>query len=266
MEFIIPALQILGVLGLIIVLYFFTVTRLAVAVKEFQQKAGRKTDSLYWLYTNKYLIRLTDNQAVVTAVLLFQYDKLVRKVMDKLSAPGKEGRVLQISCAYGNFSEKLAEKCRAIEAGEVVVCDIVGNQLENVRKKLKPFPGKTTFVEEDAAKMRFSSNQFDSAVVFFLLHELPLEDKKKALSEAMRVVKPGGRVVLAEFHKPRTLLMRLFGRAYFAVFEPFALDMWGRFNPVDIIESDRENAWRIEKEACFFDNFQILTATKEHPV
>lgn len=262
MDLLIPVLKILAGLLVVIVLYFFTVTRLAVAIKSFQQKSGKPSDSLYWLYTNKYLIRITDNQAVVTAVLLFQYDRLVKKVMAQLTASRKRSRILQISCAYGNFSQKLAEKCSQIEAGEMVVCDIVGTQLENVKKKLESFPGKTTYVEENAAKMRFADNQFDSAVVFFLLHELPFEDKKKALSEAMRVVKPGGKVVLAEFHKPRTWPMRLFGRAYFAVFEPFALDMWGRFNPVDLIRSDKKNSWTIKKESYFFDNFQILAATK----
>jgi len=263
MEIFIPALKILGALFILTFLYFFTVTRLAVAIKSFFRKAGKDTDSLYWLYTNKYLIRLTDNQFVVRAVLLFQYDRLVAKVMEKLNPSPKASRVLQISCAYGNFSQKLAEKCRAIEAGEMVVCDIVGNQLDNVKKKLKSYPGKMTLVEEDAASMRFSDKSFDSALVFFLLHELPYEDKRRALSEAMRVVKPGGKVILAEFHKPSAWFMRLFGRAYFSFFEPFALDMWGRFTPSEFIRNDKTNSWTIEKESYFFDNFQVLAATKK---
>lgn len=262
MEILIPALKILGIILLVIFLYFFTVTRLAIAVKSFFREPGKESDSLYWLYTNKYLIRLTDNQFVVTAVLLFQYDRLVAKVIEKINPLRSGSRVLQISCAYGNFSRKLAEKCRHIEAGEMVVCDIVGNQLENVKKKLKDYPGKMTLVEEDAAKMRFADNSFDSAVVFFLLHELPYETKRKALQEAMRVVRPGGKVILAEFHKPTSWIMLLFGRAYFSFFEPFALDMWGRFNPSALITSDNKNSWTIEQESFFYDNFQVISATK----
>lgn len=262
MEILIPALKILGIILVVIFLYFFTVTRLSVAVKSFFREPGKEADSLYWLYTNKYLIWLTDNQFVVTAVLLFQYDRLVAKVTGKLSPLRPGSRVLQISCAYGNFSQKLAEKCRHIEAGEMVVCDIVGNQLENLKKKLKGYPGKMTFVEEDAVRMRFADNSFDSAVVFFLLHELPFEDKQKALREAMRVVRPGGKVILAEFHKPTSWIMRLFGRAYFSFFEPFALDMWGRFNPGALIKSDKKNSWTIEQQTFFYDNFQVISATK----
>ena len=99
-------------------------------------------------------------------------------------------------------------------------------------------------------------------MVFFLLHELPFEDKQKALREAMRVVRPGGKVILAEFHKPTSLIMRLFGRAYFSFFEPFALDMWGRFNPSALIKSDKKNSWTIEQQTFFYDNFQVISATK----
>lgn len=262
MEILIPALKIFGIILVVIFVYFFTVTRLAVAIKSFTQKPGKEADNLYWLYTNKYLIWLTDNQFIVTAVLLFQYDRLVAKVMEKLNTQTSGGRVLQISCAYGNFSEKLAEKCRHIKAREMVVCDIVGNQLENVKRKLKNYPGKMTYAEEDAAKMRFEDDSFDSVVVFFLLHELPYDKKRKALLEAMRVVRPGGKVILAEFHKPTSWVMKFFGRAYFTLFEPFALDMWGRFNPRAFIESDKKNAWTLEQEAFFYDNFQVISATK----
>ncbi|MCH8347357.1 MAG: class I SAM-dependent methyltransferase [Proteobacteria bacterium] len=262
MEIFVPALKILGIILVVIFLYFFTVTRFAVAVKSFFREPDKEADSLYWLYTNKYLIWLTDNQFVVTVVLLFQYDRLVAKVIEKITPSRSGGRVLQISCAYGNFSEKLAEKCRHIEAGEMVVCDIVGNQLENLKKKLKGCPGKITFAEEDAAKMRFDDNSFDSVVVFFLLHELPYQVKRKALQEAMRVVRPGGKVILAEFHKPTSWIMRLISRAYFSFFEPFALDMWGRFNPSALITSDEKNSWTIEQESFFHDNFQVVSATK----
>lgn len=262
MEIFGPVLKILGIILVVIFLYFFTVTRLAVAIKSFTQKPGKEVDNLYWLYTNKYLIWLTDNQFVVSCVLLFQYDRLVAKVIEKMTPLPTGSRVLQISCAFGNFSEKLAEKCQRNKACEMVVCDIVSNQLENLKKKLKDYPGKMTLVEEDAAKMRFSEKSFDSVVMFFLLHELPYEDKRKALLGAMRVVRLGGKVILAEFHKPRNWIMCLFGRAYFSFFEPFAFDMWGRFNPSALIKSDKKISWTIERETFFYDNFQVISATK----
>lgn len=263
MEIIIPGLKVLGVLGFIIFVYFFTVTRLAVAVKSFQQKPGNQTDNLYWLYTNKYLIKLTDNQFVVTAVLLFQYNNLVGKALQKLECLNPKGEVLQISCAYGNFSERLAQKCAAVDASKLVVCDIVGNQLDNVEPKLRNFSDRTLLLKEDANKLSFADNSFDSVLMFFLLHELPYAEKKKTLDEAMRVIRPGGQVILAEFHKPSAWPMKIFGLIYFFLFEPFALDMWGRFSLEDHFENQPGGPWTLEKEACFFNNFQLITATKQ---
>ena len=42
----------------------------------------------------------------------------------------------------------------------------------------------------------------DANVMFFLLHELPHDLKAKALSEAGRMLAPGGKLYLGEFHKP----------------------------------------------------------------
>lgn len=263
MDYLVPALQFFGIAALLVALYFFTVTRLALAVKSFTGRGSPATAGLYWLYTNRFLIRLTDNRLVVSAVLLFQYDKLVARVVEALRALPPQARVLQISCAYGNFSEKLAEGCRARRARELVVCDIVGSQLDNVRRKLKACPANVTLVEEDAARMRFADRAFDCALVFFLLHELPLSVKRRALEEAMRVVRPGGRLVIAEFHRPRSRLMRLFGRLYFSLFEPFALDMWDRFDPAACIRADAHARWTVERETLLLDNFQVVCATRE---
>jgi ubiquinone/menaquinone biosynthesis C-methylase UbiE len=261
-EILARALEILGFLAFGVFLYFFTVTRLAIAIKSFFRKPGTARAGLYWLYTNPFLIWLTDNQLVVSAVLLFQYRRLAATVIKHIGPLPKQGRVLQVSCAYGNFSEKLAKTCRRLKASELVVCDLVGNQLKNVEKKLAPYPGKVTLVRQDAAQLAFADQSFDSVVVFFLFHELIYEDKVKALSEAMRVVRPGGKVVLAEFHRPRARIMRFFGRAYFWLFEPFALDMWGRFRPEALIRGDTERGWTIERESFLFDNFQTIAATR----
>jgi ubiquinone/menaquinone biosynthesis C-methylase UbiE len=46
--------------------------------------------------------------------------------------------------------------------------------------------------EEDVAELDFKGQQFDAVYSCFLFHELPYEERKKVLSEAARVLKPGG--------------------------------------------------------------------------
>jgi SAM-dependent methyltransferase len=66
-------------------------------------------------------------------------------------------------------------------------------------------------------------------VVFFLLHERPREDRERTLSEALRVVRPGGTLVIVDYARPRWWHpLRYLWRPLLATLEPFALDLWRR--------------------------------------
>ena len=83
-----------------------------------------------------------------------------------------------------------------------------------------------TFLKQDATNLEFEDQSFDYVVVFFLPHELPSDKKDKLIEEANRVLKPGGKVVFGEFHKPRLKILEILGRIYFYIFEPYATEMW----------------------------------------
>lgn len=82
------------------------------------------------------------------------------------------------------------------------VIDVLNVQLENVRKKLKQPDGRVRLIQCDATRLDCPDAAYDQALMFFLPHELPEDKRRQALSEAVRVVKPGGKIILVEFHKP----------------------------------------------------------------
>jgi len=255
------AIAILASVGL----YFYLITRISIIVQTRFLKSDPDTAHIYWIYKSPFFIRLMDRMFVVSSILLLQYNKLVSCVVKRLN-PSLEGkRILQISCAFGNISEKVAERCAEQGAKEFVLTDIMQSEVDNAQRKLKRFGKLCTFLKQDATKMDFEDQSFDYVVVFFLPHELPFEKKGKLLEEANRVLKPGGKIVFGEFHKPRSKILEFLGRIYFYVFEPYAVEMWDEFDIVKELELMSDNQYKIEKNTFLFDNFQVVAAERPLP-
>jgi len=117
------------------------------------------------------------------------------------------------------------------------------------------------FIEDDATAMKRPASDVAANVMFFLLHELPHELKAQALREAGRMLAPGGKLFLAEFHRPELWVLRALSWSYFKVFEPLGLALWDTHDPLDCLEN--MGGWTCERATYFFGNFQIITATRQ---
>ena len=243
-------------------LFFLILTRISLIYQANSAKSDPDTAHIYWIYKSPFFIRLTDRMFVVSSILLFQYSKLVSCVVKRLNPSLKGKRVLQISCAFGNVSEKIAESCERQEAEELVLTDIMQSELDNAERKLKRFGNLCTYSRQDATNLEFENQSFDYVVAFFLPHELPFDKKIKHIEEAKRVLKPGGKVVFGEFHKPRLKILEILGRIYFKIFEPYATEMWDSFDLAKAIGENTDDAYSMEKETFLFDNFQVLAAKR----
>jgi SAM-dependent methyltransferase len=79
----------------------------------------------------------------------------------------------------------------------------------------------------DSAALDLPEARYDRAVLFFLLHEQPEAWRRRTLAEALRVVRPGGRIVIVDYARPRWWHpLRTLLRPVLARLEPFALDLW----------------------------------------
>jgi demethylmenaquinone methyltransferase/2-methoxy-6-polyprenyl-1,4-benzoquinol methylase len=63
-------------------------------------------------------------------------------------------------------------------------------------------------VQFDAESIPFPANHFDVVTVAFGLRNMT--HKERALSEMLRVIKPGGRVLVLEFSKPDAMLQPVY--------------------------------------------------------
>jgi ubiquinone/menaquinone biosynthesis C-methylase UbiE len=79
----------------------------------------------------------------------------------------------------------------------------------------------------DAAELAIPDGSYDQALLFFLLHEQPDDIRRATLAEALRVVRPGGKIVIVDYARPATWHpLRLFWLPLLRVLEPFARDLW----------------------------------------
>jgi ubiquinone/menaquinone biosynthesis C-methylase UbiE len=241
-------------------LFFFVVTRGALIVRGLAG-SGHESSHVYPIYSNMRLIKMVDYQPIISAILLFQYPRLVSQIVAGLRATDlRNKKVLVTSCAFGNVIPRVVEASLQAGAERILIADIIRNELVHAKSKLSHYGAKVQYVEDNATSMRQQEGVADANVMFFLLHELPHELKAKALSEAGRMLKPGGKLYLGEFHKPELWVLRALSWTYFKVFEPLGLALWDTHDPVQLLQE--MGGWSVERTTYFFGNFQIITATK----
>jgi len=241
--------------------FFFVATRGTLIVRALLPGAGHPAAHVYPIYSNIHLIRLVDFQPIIAAILLFQYDRLVSMItagLHRMDLRGK--RVLITSCAFGNVMPRVARAARAAGASHVQVVDIIENELLHARHKMRDMARQLTFHRQDATALSLPDGSVDANVVFFLLHELPHHLKHEVLKEACRVLAPGGKLFLAEFHRPRVSVLRALSWSYFKVFEPLGLALWSTHDPLSQLASIPGIS--CERSVLFFGNFQVIVATK----
>ena len=242
-------------------LFFFVVTRGALVVRGLLPGSQSEKSHVYPIYSNMRLIKLVDFQPIISAILLFQYHRLVSKIVSGLKQSDLRSKKLLItSCAFGNVIPRVVNA--AIQSGveRVFIADIIHNELVHAKSKLADFSGKVEYIEDNATAMKQQDGVADVNVMFFLLHELPHHLKGQALDEAGRLLAPGGKLYLAEFHRPELWVLRALSWTYFKVFEPLGLALWDTHDPLAYLE--KTGGWNCERTTFFCGNFQVITATK----
>lgn len=182
-------------------------------------------DTYWWAYVHPNAVRLFERQWLVNLIL---WGNFARLRDGALAAMGEtlEGRTLQIACVYGDFTPRLATRLRG--EGRLDVVDVLPIQLDNLRTKLGAAPA-VQLHHRDGSDLGFADASYERVVLFFLLHEVPEDVRQRVLAEAVRVVKPGGKLVIVDYHRPARW-HPLRGLMHFILerFEPFALDLWAR--------------------------------------
>jgi ubiquinone/menaquinone biosynthesis C-methylase UbiE len=180
-------------------------------------------ETYWWAYVHPKAVRFFERQWLVNLILWGNFAKLRDAALAEFGET-LPGRTLQVACVYGDFTPRLA--ARLEEDATLDVVDVLPIQLANLRAKLEAACA-VNLVNRDASDLGFADGSYDRVILFFLLHEMPLEVRRRTLSEAMRVVKPGGQLVIVDYHRPaRWHPLRGVMKWILRNFEPFAMDLW----------------------------------------
>ncbi len=211
----------------------------------------------WWAYVHPNAVRVFERQWLVNLILWGNFARLRDAALQELSG-STDGKILQVACVYGNFTEHLVSQLGP--HGHLDVIDVAPIQIQNLHAKLKN-QRQVTVLRQDSNDMKFDDASRDAVVVFFLLHEQPLEVRRKTVAEALRITKPGGKLVFVDYHRPvswspfRYLMVPILRSL-----EPFAMDLW--HNEIISWLPEGSAPSRVEKKTYFGGLYQKVVITR----
>lgn len=132
-------------------------------------------------------------------------DQAWRRAAVKAATMKKGDRVLDVACGTGDLSFAFARA----GAGEVLGVDFTFEMLDIARQKNAASEGKAgpvRFATGDAMRLPVPDGQFDVASIAFGIRNVATP--QSAINEFARALKPGGRLIVLEFGRPKSRLFR----------------------------------------------------------
>ena len=210
----------------------------------------------WWAYVHPKAVHLFEREWLVNLILFNNYGRLRDAALADLGE-SIHGRTLQVACVYGDLTPRL--HARLAPDASLDVVDILPIQLQNLRKKL-PSDERVALLQGDSSSLACADASYDQVLLFFLLHEQPEAVRRKTLAEAMRVVRPGGRIVIVDYHEPVPLHpLRLLMTGVFRKLEPYAMDLWE--HEIDEFMPANRRPKSLEKRTYFGGLYQKLVYT-----
>ncbi len=135
--------------------------------------------------------------------------RLWKKMTIESSGVQTGHKVLDIAGGTGDLASQFVKKVGA--KGQVILADINYSMLKVGRNKLldNGISNDICYVQADAMNLPFADNHFNCITIAFGLRNVT--DKFQALQSMLRVLKPGGRLLILEFSKP---IIPLLSKAY----------------------------------------------------
>ncbi|HHH52777.1 MAG TPA: bifunctional demethylmenaquinone methyltransferase/2-methoxy-6-polyprenyl-1,4-benzoquinol methylase UbiE [Bacteroidetes bacterium] len=144
-------------------------------------------------------------------------DKSWRKNLIKILSQSNPENILDVATGTGDLAIQIA---KSIKNCSITGLDISQGMLDVGIQKIEKqnLENRVQMLHGDSEKMPFVDESFDAVTAAFGVRNF--ETLIKGLKEMHRVLKPGGKVFILEFSKPRTALFRFVFNTYFKYILP----------------------------------------------
>ncbi len=150
---------------------------------------------------NKVFDNVAARYDLMNDLMSFGIHRLWKDALVARLAPPKNGslpyRVLDMAGGTGDIAKRIINASYGY--ADVIVADINEQMLQVGRERAKNwlYPDKVKFVQANAEQLPFEDNYFNGYTISFGIRNVPKIDK--ALEQAYRVLKRGGRLLILEF-------------------------------------------------------------------
>ena len=177
-----------------------------------------------------------------------------RRAIKEIVQEGAEQEILDIACGTGDFSIAIAKAMTP--DSHVTGLDISEGMLAVMRAKLKAegLEGRACCGQGDSEAMSFADGRFDRAAIAFGIRNF--EHREKALKEILRVLKPGGKLVILELSVPSNPVIRWFYKLYFTGIMPLIGGRISgdraayRYLPASVLQFPGKKEWMETMRSC----------------
>ena len=136
-------------------------------------------------------------------LLLGRQSEYDRDIVDLLR-PRPWERILDVGCGTGVLTRMIGDRLDPEAGGGAAGIDAAARMIRIAARKRQT--AATRFHTAAAERLPFEDGSFDAAVSSLFFHHVDLRLKREALAEAFRVLRPGGRLVVADMHIPTTAM------------------------------------------------------------
>lgn len=180
-------------------------------VVPYKEKEGSKKEQVAEMFNN-----ISPKYDFLNHFLSAGIDIIWRKKAIKKLKNHQPKLILDVATGTGDF----AIEALKLNPEKVIGVDISSGMLDIGREKMKKksLDHKIEMVLGDSEGLPFEDNKFDAIIVAFGVRNF--EDLEAGLKDMNRVLKPGGKVVVLEFSKPRKFPVKQLYNFYFKYILP----------------------------------------------